>query len=237
MPLNFGNLFPPSPVFVNYDWVDIANGLGYETYYGYNAGGTVGTSPRQIYSGIRHYNGTKLVSPAIDVFVEALDVDFDITFNTPKNIKGDILLQLPFGVVCTSNSAGNKESWIRAISAAYHYDGATETIISGVGTSEAIYTVSHAANIIVSHITTLKLNVATMKHFKKGETLRITIQVYIKHSQNAASYIGGVGCDPQNRSDVEIIMSSGSKADDEWQVINTDEPTRLEIHVPFKLDI
>jgi len=238
MSLNFGqNLFPQrGEIITSYDYFDIANGVGYDIYYGFSNAGTTGTGTiSTIYSGMIHKNGARAETFETS-YVELLDTDFDITFNNPKNIKGDILIQVPFGVNRRSVQSQSVHI-MKAEVSVFHYDGSSETQMGSTATSELISFNTTDINHIVSHISTVKVTQSTVKHFKPGETLRFTIKVFVKDTNSsgiAAEFVGGIGCDPQNRTDAKIELEVNN--DTELQVI-TNKPTQLAFHVPFKLNI
>ncbi|NHZ84430.1 MAG: hypothetical protein GWP19_00940 [Planctomycetia bacterium] len=242
MTLNFGNnLFPPrGEVITSYDYSDFSNGLGYGIYYGFNNAGTLGISTKSlVYSGIRHINDAELDIDGTQTFTEILDKDFDITFNTPKNIKGDILVVVPFGIMNSEDAANTAlDTFYKCELSIFHYNGSTETQMGSTITSEIKKVGDAITNTIYSHISTLKCNISTIKHFKIGETLRITLKIYIKHSGNGGGFrefIAGLGCDPQNRTDIGAGTDQGFPTDN--QIITTNEPTKIEFHIPFKLEI
>jgi len=225
MPLNFGNLFPPQPVFVNYDWIDIADGVGYVTYY---AGAnyvqpdfTYIISSKPFYSGIIHTGEVKMV---LTTWTLMVDVDWDLTFNVPKNVEGDIIFTVPF----SGTHSGSDTTLMRCLVGAYHYDGSTETLL-GSGTTEEISILSAE-----THISTVKVNVPRT-HFKSGESLRFSVMLYHKRDTSNVSGMGGLGHDPMNRSD-KTYSFAGSD-DQEQQYLTTDKPTQMTFQVPFKLDI
>ena len=91
-------LFPRARELVNYDYFDIAEGVGYV-----------------IYHGLMGDNGKYLISTTSSLFSEEIctvlpdesipqtatkkfDLDFDLTFNRPKNIKGVISANIPLGM-------------------------------------------------------------------------------------------------------------------------------------------
>ncbi len=227
MTLGIPGLFPPKGELVNYDYVDYSNGTGYDIYYGFSNAGITGTITESgFYSGMIHKNGAEITLTNQDTYYELLDVDFDITFNIPKDIKGDILIQIPFGI----NAQTDGTYFIKTTCSVYHYDSTTPTPMGSTTTSEEVRKAISIGE-IGSHITTLKVTQATVKHFKKGETLRFTIKVYAQAQIDNERVIGGVGCDPQNRSDVDIDLLANDDTED--QVIETNKPTQIAFHVPF----
>jgi len=225
---------PPSAI-ASYDWIDIANGLGYEVYYGFNANETLGvTNSSSVYAGTIHKNGVAIMVADDNAYDEMYDLDFDITFNLPRNVKGKIFIQIPFG--CNILATGTETLTMKATADVYHYDGSSETPMGSTATTEEIYSSAPAQHSSVSYISTIIVNQTTAKHFKKGDTLRITIKGFIKHasSQNK-SILAGIGTDPLNRSD-KLHPFPGS-VDKEKQVIATNGPTQVAFFIPFVVDV
>ncbi len=220
------------PFVVSYDYFDYSNGTGYDIYYGFSNAGTEGTITQSgFYSGMIHKNGVEVTLTDQNTYYELLDFDWDIIFNIPRSIKGDILIQIPFGVL--NNTGSTKDFNIKAECLVYHYNGG-ETQIGSTATSEELTAVNLDNGLIRSHITTLKINAASVVNFAKGDILRFTIKVYAKCTDAASSRVyGGVGCDPQNRTDATIQLVSNDSQ--EIQIINTDEPTQMVFHVPFRI--
>ncbi len=233
MTLGIPGLFPPRNELVNYDYFDIANGVGVDIYYGFSMAGTPGTSTTIISSGMIHTTGDFVAVTNAGTYQEVFTIDFEIIFNMPKNIKGDILAQIPFGVIADGNiSPLNFKSTLSV----YHYDGSSATQMGSTVSSEL-----REENVVQfeinSHLTMLKVNQATVKHFKKGEILRFTIKVYGKHTAGAGNQDvrGGVGNDPIDRTDAKIELDTATST--ELQIIETNKPTKMEFHVPFVLPI
>ena len=235
MSLNFGqSLFPPRGEFsINYDYFDVSNGTGYDIYYGFNNAGTLGISTiNTLSSGMIHKNGSDISLTLAGTYYELLDVNFDIIFNLPKRIKGNFLANIPFGVELHNGTTANVIYKCELL--VYHYNGSSETQLGSTGTSELIFT-SMSRDAEQSHITSIKVNLPTIRHFKKGETLRFTIKVYVKSTTTGEIMMGGIGCDPQNRTDTKIELEANDNQ--ELQIIETNEPTQLSFHVPFVPDI
>jgi hypothetical protein len=226
--------FRKSPeALVSYNWEDIRDGTGYAVFYGGSCAGTTLTSPNIFYSGMIHKNGTETTLTNADTYYECLDVNFDITFNRPMTVFGNILTTVPFGIKNTSVS--DVVFVMKATLLVYHYDGVTETQIGATQTSEEPAK-NMVANALLSHITTLKTSITSVVNFKRGETLRFTIKVYAKCEAAGKSVIAGVGCDPMNRTDAIIYLldAGGAYEYDEVQVIETNDPTQLKLQVPFR---
>ena len=116
-----------SPTLASYDWTDIDEGTGYVVY-----------------------NGTKIAidaTPANDEYVltkqtfqsteastaSPWDINFDVTFNTPKTVKGYLYLLIP--IRCDNTTLASR---FRVI----HYDGTTETEIIASTAFESLIVVA-----------------------------------------------------------------------------------------------
>jgi hypothetical protein len=227
-------VFRKSPeAIVSYNWSDIRDGTGYAVFYGSSMNGTTYVSPNTFYSGMIHKNGGALTLTVEDTYYQGLDVDFDIIFNRPKLVFGDILVSVPFGIY--NPGAISHDFLIKATLDVYHYDGSTETQIGSTATSEEVEAIDLALNEELSHITTFKVNASSVVNFKVGETLRCTIKVYAQCTDASGWVIAtGIGCDPMNRTDVNLNLSTVASDYYEHQVIETNNPTQLKIQVPFR---
>jgi hypothetical protein len=213
---------------ISYDWADVRDGTGYAVFYGGNMAGTTYTSPNTFYSGLLTKNGETVTCAPANTYVLALDFDWDIIFNNPKDIFGDILTSIPFGIKVVSATTDIFTFYTDLL--VYHYDGVTETQIGSTATSEVIQQSNSEAGDIISSISTLKVNASTVKHFKEGDILRFTMKLYVKCSEVNKTAIGGIGCDPMNRSD-DLLPTTVPAV---YQVIKTNYPTQLKFQIPFR---
>lgn len=240
MPLN--DIYRKDPPYVaSYDYFDIANGTGYDIYYGIGITNSVTTTSTVIVK-----SGIPCMSAAITAventtFLEVIDRDFDITFNTPKKIKGDFLAGIPIGYKMTGAAA--QSMWFRSRVLVYHFDGSTETQLGSTSTSEA-YDIDavDAANEIGSKVSFHKVTIP-LRHFKAGETLRITVKVDVKATAGTGkTCTAGMGCDPTNEAPSAAIINYESGV---ISIISDgvttghfgETNTKMEFHVPFKLNI
>jgi len=225
MSLNFGqNLFPPrNELFTNYNYYDIADGVGYKIYYGAEGdNGEYIVTPNQVYSERIH---TLVEESVTSTYVKKIDIDFDLTFNVPKNIKGKLLVNVPVGVYETQV----EDIYFYVVIKANHYDGSTETLLA-TGTSRAFFRDDTYDPDLFSQMALCKCDITTLKHFKKGETLRLTLEVWAKSGDAEANSVDiGIGHDPYSREDIAY----GNLG----PIIEAGKATRMEIHIPFKLDI
>lgn len=160
-----------------YDWFDFTSGVGYRTYYACadNA------------SSAAYFLTTSVIpSSATNArrYLEAQnntqDRDFDLQFNFPVTLKGDML-------VYYSQSIANGGSGAVTITA-YHYDGSTET---SIGTTTAATRTSAGAEY---YRDSLKIAL-TERSFAIGEKLRITLSI-----TETANQAYDVYHDPESRA-------------------------------------
>ena len=188
---------------ISYNFYDIADGIGYKSYYGATANnGTHVLVPNKINS---ESITTQLKETQLSTYdyIKKFDLDFDLTFSVPKNIRGDCYIGVPMGVRSRFGSVRQIGYYVTVN--VYHYDGSTETLI-GTGTSKVI-----ASRVITSDANEnsndannflIKAEIATIKHFKPGETLRFTIEGYFKiltGAEGYGNYDVAIGHDPRNR--------------------------------------
>ena len=231
-------LFPRQRELVNYDYFDIAEGVGYVVYYGLvgDDGEYLIATNSNIYSEeiCSYLFGGSITTS----FTKKFDFDFDLMFNRPKNIKGVITANVPLGITGTSAS---KDYEMYVVVKVYHVNGG-ETLLA-TGTSKTIsVTLANAALAHASFIAACRCDVTTLKHFKKGETLRFTVEGWFKISTNDTANI--YMChDPKNRSfkngavpgleDVTVQFANEESGGGTLTYQNT----QMIFHVPFVLDI
>ncbi len=235
---------------ISYDYFDTANGTGYDIYFG--AKGDNGEYIATTRSLPSEEMATFLVDQTVtNGFVKYLDLDFDIIFNLPRNIKGDVLSSVPMGLCAVDNAAQPFEFYV--IVKAVHYDGSTETTI---GTGQSVTTsmtglgneLEQDGISFVARTHLVKSNISSVKHFKKGEILRITVEAWVK-SDGANDVHIIMGHDPENRTfsttGIEEPVDNSAPAG-EIRLANepssgggtvTDISTKMEFHVPFVIDL
>lgn len=242
MALNFGgNMFPEGQINASYDYFDIANGAGYDIYYGakMNNGSYILTTSVVASETI----GTATEQDALtETFTKEFDLDFDVTFNMPQNIKGKIYASIPMGLF--DNSTAN--TWeFYAIVKAIHYDGSTETTMA-TGQSKTYSITTEQTNAVYgAALAGCIMDVTTVQHFKKGEILRFTVECWYRDASGTKTADGlAVGHDPKDRNMVRDSDALRNEPDNPVALAN--EPsgggtlnylsTQMQFHVPFVLD-
>ncbi len=201
-------LFPPRrEPSINYDWIDIASATGYIVFDGLNAKDSTGSN----YVLIDSSHAAKLVAVG-DVLLDVLqtaggatsDNDFDLSiFQLPRTIEGDVFVRISVA----ANTSPTDNQIITAKLRKWNAAATSETEIVSVASD----TFNLAGNEGTSR--TLKL-VVPKTHFKKGDQLRLTIQLAVSTTYARLAH---------NPRDTAIDRFLAGSA-------------RLTIAVPFKLD-
>jgi hypothetical protein len=206
LPVNFP--IQQSSAIASYSYTDVAEGTGVVVYY--LAAGHDGTNPVYFLTtnsslGSMPQFSYKVLSGTI------IDQKFDVTFNMPKRIKGNI-----YADISTARRAGNN-GYITVEVTVYHYDGSTET---SLGTATTTTPSNSTANSLPRDCyVCLKIPIVLTK-FKKGHILRVKL-VATASNDSAASFGNVIGHNP----------SGGNGGD---SLITT---TQSAIYVPFVLNL
>ena len=107
-------------------------------------------------------------------FTKEIDIDFDITIEGERLIGGDCLAQVKFDTFEGASSEVVAFPIVKVV----HYDGTTETVLATMQGKEEN---SVSASKEFTH--SLKGTV-TKKNFKKGDILRITIEIWAKEDMD-----------------------------------------------------
>ncbi len=234
-----GNLFPPgSRPIVSYDYFDISNGAGYDVYYGANISGgyitttvpIIGSSNIKTVSG-----GTNLGNTDYRAIFQ--DLDFDIQFNLPRNIKGAILVNVPLGAFGANEA---QHVFMFAEVEVFHVVNGAEVSL-GSNKSPALAgadNIGQQTEDLVSHDVLCKINVAKLEHFKKGDILRFRVNGWFQTSNGGLDGMMCLAHDPAGRPDRPEVYSNedGDLVMGNKMISDTDS-TQLSFHVPFVIDV
>lgn len=220
MPQFFSN--EREKILANYNWIDIATGTGVIVYYGYNTINdttyTYNLSEKIVFS---HSTNSEIGSiPTQDLnMLNRGELDFDLsTFNMPQTIKGTAFLNLGFGV-SNNDNAGSSVYMIAKIK---KWDGTTETTLATSQTQ----TITTASGATGQARASMQLSL-TETHFKKGETLRLTIESWGKFNSLQTASSGAtihITHSPENQ-DGGLFTVAGIKT------------TQLKLNIPFKINL
>ena len=235
-------LFPRAKELVNYDYFDIAEGVGVTVYFGLKGDDGeyfVSSSSTVASEAIATFLDEETLTAS---FVKKFDLDFDLTFNRPKNIKGSLLGNIPIGISAVDDLAKTIEYY--CVMKVYHYDGSTETLLA-TGQSETINQglLQTSLRSFNAMLALCHADITTIKHFKKGETLRFSIEGWYKKIDGTGTVHCMICHDPANRP-----WQSGKRPQDVASLNEfANEPTgggslsyertQMTFHVPFILDV
>lgn len=208
-----------APALANYNFSDISDGTGMQLFYGGETNISTGSSYILSSLAFYSYNITRnVLSTGTTPDSKCLDTDYDILLNTPRTIKGDVLVNFQAG----TNSAGGTGTYTIYFKVYVRkWDGTTETTINSV--QSATWTAAYPGTLPDDKTFTLKIPVTTTQ-FKAGEYIRITIEMYGWRSGSDANQTYMYGQDPANRNDPDAVIADAS-------------PTDLKIWIPFKLEV
>lgn len=208
----------PEGSIATYNFIDLAEGTGVVQYYGAKVSGAYLLTTNQLYSDEITTSGTAITSSA---YVQSNSVNFDLTFNKPQNIKGDVLVNHTLG--CYTALDFTRKTF--ASYAVVKYDGTTSTTLAS-GNSSVYDLTSLGLTGTGSKEMLTKLNIPTVQHFKKGHTLRIHVEQWgVSNGSNGVIF--GYGHDPQGRADPTPSEKTVSGA----------QTTKLSVYVPFVIDL
>lgn len=179
-----------------FDYLDLATEQGYKKYYLALATTSTTTtkflSPQVISSDIGNPTYPPELSYGGNNVANALryDYDYDLLFNTPQYIKGNMFFNFTLSAIGTGGGQSGISSIVINV---YHVDGAgTETLL---GTLTGPMLTSSTATKIYRRCC-MQVDIADT-HFRIGDKLRVNAQLWTQHS-GVGNTIGGVYLDPTN---------------------------------------
>ncbi len=231
----------PQPAVASYDFFDIEERTGVQIFYGYattdNGTVTYGMTRQTPYSDYVFTKG----STANLTDTKLVDIDFDLKFNLPQILKGIFKAQIPF-IGGLENTAGLAATHY-VVMKVRHWDGSTETELAS-NTKSKVLTVQNSST--AEGITAFcQAELTTPTHFKSGESLRITIELWGDGTSTNGS-IGAILHDPKDRTfgstagfenngdaaNSGAVYESGGAA---FTVVP--ETTQIVFYIPFSIDI
>src|SRR3990167_5855674 len=204
----------------SYDFFDIASGIGYSTFYAAEtASGVYVLTDNLLYSHRVERNAFHTAAATYGASA-ALYLNFDASFNLPRQMRGDILVNLPLGLCSAFSSEVYyyfPEVFIWQIS------GDNQTLLGS--TSGAIrQTPSIASGTYDYDYNALKINVDRTK-LKKDDKLRVRAAIWTR-SNSGNNAEGFIGHDPNNRASGAFDVNSFGTARSDFK-----------IHVQFVIDL
>ena len=198
---------------ISYNYTDIIDGTGVAIFYGLLGVDSAGTN--------RILHQTQLFSEVIETlasttstnFATMFEQTFSLTaFNISRTVKGTAIFQAG---ILYKNPGGGENIVMKYTATLIKNNAAGDTTI---GTNVSDEKLIDGTDRI---ITALKIAL-TETHFGIGETLKLTVKIEGKVNSGTGTIV--IGHDPQNRDGTNIIPSTD------------DIISRMEIHVPFRID-
>ena len=201
---------------VNFDYIDFAEGTGIIVLYAANSMADT-TKSYLLTKSIVYSNNKSTKSGDYAGGAAAnklLDLDYDLApFNLPKNMVGTAYISVPI----LAGQVGGTITETYIIAKLRHWDGTTETEIAS-SQSETV------TEDVPNKILLVKITVP-LTHFKKGETLRLTIEGWMKDAAGGNARNMWIGHDPKSRIDTDLFETIDMNI------------TQLAAHIPFRLGV
>ncbi len=203
----------------SYDYSDLAEGTGVVSFFGSDNMSISG--PGRLYSlskGVLYSNdiNTQIVNDSSN-FTKKLEKDFDVVFNQPQNLKGIVKVNITLGGRTTGGAPNSWECYVILKLKKGTTDIAeaqSETVAGGGG----------AADVKNSKVLQVLIDAsAAITHFKPGDTLRMTVELWSRQPSGGGPHTG-FAHDPRARTDV--AASAGG-------IIEDAHSTIFQINVPF----
>ena len=213
-----------SEALLNVDAKDIATGTSYITYY------LTKTVDKNLLVQNAYYSDRVLTATQFSSDGKIQDLDFDVTFEKNITIEGETVANIASGVGWAAGATPITFSTQIRLSV-IHVDAASaETVlVSNVGTINSVTTSNEDFSYTVAAI---DLDIPKTQ-FKKGETLRLTVENWgtVSSSKDAFAITGH---DPQNRatSDFETNDNAATPA----PITFDTNPSISTFQIPIKVD-
>jgi len=221
MPLPYNYRKSSEAGIATYDFYDFAEGTGYVTFYGAITRSATLSGAILVTDIINSDVVESRAAVAATSATKVFDKDFDLTFNSPKIVKGKLYADIP---AKTSVETTGYDYNIYLKTLIRKWDGTTETEIASE--TSATRTENDGG---INHESRFLITVPIpITKFKKGETLRITIEAYAWKSGEEGNSWWAVGHDPASRQTTYT-------ADGKTHFLGTN--TQMKIAVPFVVDL
>ncbi len=208
-------------IIASYDRIDVADGTGIVKFLGANTSDS-GTVTYLLTRGVINSNDVITQGTAAGTGAETiLDLDFDVKFNRPVNIKGKFKVMASWigGHTTTPGKDGTSQIQVKV----RHWDGSTETDLVSNTISDNLVV---ATSVTAVRSVLIEMDLTTVRHFKAGETLRVTI--LLKQTAGGSSFHQVALChDPSDRVPTEYTSALDANP----------QTTQFIVEVPFKLSI
>ena len=200
---------------VSYNSIDIITGTGYITLYGGDSNaGTRSLSNMTFYSDIPNSNSCNTGTVA---YTKGGDYDFDVLCNKPMTLQGKAIINVPF---CFDGGLGDNAYIITRVR---KYNGAETEL----GLSTASQTIASSNVGPVGDITCTSCAIP-LTGFKKGEYIRITVEVWANRPGGGGSAGLWIFYDPMGRTTYNGIPVT---------IPTNMQTTQMKVLLPVRIDL
>lgn len=210
LPINF--TIPGESAIASYPYQDVQDGTGYVHYFGAKDNDGYVLTTQNIYSEIIFSQVTANAGDAT-----LLSQNFDVLFNAPKNVKGNLIANFP--VMHDTSTSGLRKVNVTVTVYKVAVGGATTQIGTDTATE---YSNTGTGQMEPNYRVRIVKCALTQTHFKVGESLRINVVIAV-HNANGACIFYAYH-DPAGRTYPSPTITDGTV------------PTQMSFYVPFRLN-
>lgn len=217
IPFSFESL--PSPAIATYDSLELIQGIGHLSLYGFwinEENGSASYKLTQDTSQASQIIRTSVASSYGTSYTKELDIDFDVELGRPLIVDGQFQGNIPISIHI--DGVQTVGAYCNVI--VKKYDGSTETTIAS---GESDNRGGQGANSYTSHLHAVAFDLPRTK-LKKGEFLRITVEVWAQTTASTDTGDTAIGHDPRDRADATLFPTTGHTS------------TQLKFRVPVALE-
>ena len=216
IPKNFQQSSDPSVI--TFNAVDILTGTGYVTLYGGKTDQGYALSNIQFYSqGVGTYENITTTADTLEI-----TANFDVVINKPINVNGKMIVTTPCQL-----RLGQTNEQIHAYVKVYLKKGST-TIASATGTQADTFDVNDV-DVFPTFTTELTID---NERFNRGDTLRVTVEVYAWQQNAGGTPRVILYHDPQGRANDYFLSEDAGAAP-----ADADDTTVMLVQLPVRIDI
>ncbi len=204
------------------DFVEIATGIGYVTYFAGQTSGLNILSTNAFYSD-RLKDFANINTTSYTAFITK---DFDIVLTVPQTVEGPLIVNVPIALKRIGGTDNAHNTFI--VAKLFKVDGVTAEAVEIIEGGSAEWTTDlGAVNQVVEKVHMARMDVPRT-HFKEGDTLRLRIIVYGRSPTTINEAQVAMAFDPQDRVSIpgepgEPLFVSGT--------------TVLSLNLPQRVDL
>jgi len=221
LPINFA--IPGESAVPSYNYADIVDGTGLAEFYFAQSEDSTGTTNlllnKVLRSSVIEMSGS---DSSTATNTKCINQNFNlIPFNSPRDIKGNMIISCCFGVKCGTGTTGVSTDGYLVFTLNKIHAGASTTL--GSIQTATIHTHGSTPQVF-SWKRVLMSKVLTQTHLEIGDYLQVNVEGWIYNSNGV--YAGTIifGTEPTNKDGVEILAANNNF-------------TNSQINISFKIDL